>query len=70
MECNINANLATCSCTYEICPRKGKCCECIMYHRERDELPGCVFPAEIEKTYDRSMVRFMEYYQTKTGKKN
>jgi len=34
MECQIEANLAKCPCTYEPCPRKGKCCDCIAYHPE------------------------------------
>jgi len=58
MECNSDANLARCTCTYEPCSRKGKCCECIAYHLQADELPGCVFPPEVEKTYDRSFARF------------
>ncbi|MDD3678065.1 MAG: DUF6485 family protein [Dehalococcoidales bacterium] len=61
MECNIKANMGVCNCTYQPCPRKGKCCECIAYHRQFDELPACFFPAEIEKTYDRSYRRFAEW---------
>jgi hypothetical protein len=26
-----------------------------------DELPACYFPAEIERTYDRSVERFISY---------
>ncbi len=62
MECQIEGTRATCTCTYEPCPRKGKCCECIAYHRRRDELPGCVFPPEVERTYDRSFRRFARLY--------
>mgnify|MGYP005868452405 CR=1 FL=1 len=58
-KCSLNKNTAQCSCTYEPCPRKGKCCECLRYHRLRDELPGCLFPPEVERTYDRS-VAFLE----------
>lgn len=65
MECNIEANKATCNCTYEPCPRKGKCCECIAYHLKYDELPACVFPPEVEKTYDRSFSRFMQVFANK-----
>jgi hypothetical protein len=65
MECQIDANMAKCSCTYESCPRKGKCCECIAYHLEYSELPGCVFPPELEKTYDRSFRRFAEAINAK-----
>lgn len=44
MECNLEANKTNCPCTYEPCSRKGKCCQCIAYHLEYDELPACVFP--------------------------
>ncbi|RJQ56294.1 MAG: hypothetical protein C4521_00500 [Actinobacteria bacterium] len=59
MECAKQANLASCNCTYGYCERKGKCCECVAYHRRRDELPACFFSAEAEKTYDRSYRRFI-----------
>ena len=59
MECNQKANLVHCTCTYEPCPRKGICCECIAYHRKYDELPGCLFPPQVERTYDRSFARFV-----------
>jgi len=61
MECNIQANKSRCNCTYEPCSRKGKCCECIAYHLEREELPACCFSPEIEGTYDRSISRFIQY---------
>jgi hypothetical protein len=60
MDCNIKANKAKCNCTYEPCPRKGKCCECIAYHLEMRELPACAFPPVVERTYDRSFERFAE----------
>lgn len=60
MECSIKTNQAVCTCSYEPCSRKGKCCECIAYHRENGELPGCLFPPEVEKTYDRSVARFLK----------
>ena len=63
MECNKNTNLNNCNCTYEPCPRKGKCCECIQYHKNNNELPACYFSAEAEKTYDRSVDNFIQNYQ-------
>jgi hypothetical protein len=60
---NLNANLAFCNCTYEPCERKGKCCECLRYHQKSKELPACFFPKEVEKTYDRSLRRFLECYK-------
>ncbi len=59
MDCNIRVNRQNCACTYEPCSRKGKCCECISFHRANDELPGCVFSPEVERTYDRSAARFV-----------
>jgi len=69
VECQIDANKGECPCTYESCNRKGKCCECISYHLKYDELPACVFPAEVEKTYDRSIARFVKIfaYKAKSG---
>ncbi|MGC8816301.1 MAG: DUF6485 family protein [Candidatus Hadarchaeum sp.] len=61
--CNLEKNKQDCSCTYEPCPRKGICCECLRYHWEMQELPACLFPPEIERTYDRSLKTFLEYYK-------
>jgi len=66
MECNLKANKARCPCTYEPCSRKGKCCECIEYHLKYNELPGCVFPPELERTFDRSISRFVQYFANKS----
>ena len=62
MECQIEENKSRCPCTYEPCSRKGKCCECLRYHREMDELPACLFPPEVERTYDRSLRKFISVY--------
>jgi len=56
---NLVENRKACSCTYEPCSRKGMCCACVAYHRSRGELPGCFFSPEAERTYDRSIRRFM-----------
>jgi hypothetical protein len=63
MECTIHANSAACTCTYEPCSRKGKCCACIAYHKRNGELPGCLFPPEIERTYDRSAEAFVRAFK-------
>ena len=68
MECNIDTNLENCNCTYEPCSRKGKCCECIRYHLRIDELPACAFPPDIERTYDRSITRFVNVHRDLAGK--
>jgi hypothetical protein len=57
--CSLDSNKGKCSCTYEPCPRKGICCECIFYHRSRNELPGCLFTKDEERTYDRSVENFI-----------
>jgi hypothetical protein len=61
-ECKVDENMANCACTYSSCSRKGICCECISYHWSHRELPGCLFPPEVEKTYDRSLERFIACY--------
>lgn len=59
-ECkNKQSNLARCNCSYEPCSRKGLCCECLAYHKAMNELPACFFPDAVERTYDRSMERFL-----------
>jgi len=62
-DCKIDQNKAQCNCTYEPCSRKGICCECIVYHKESGELPACYFPADVERTYDRSVERFIQTYR-------
>ena len=59
-ECNIQKNKAICNCSYDPCPRKGICCECIVYHINQKQLPACFFPDDIERTYDRSIKKFIE----------
>jgi len=56
---NQKENLKNCACTYEPCGRKGICCECIAYHRRQGQIPGCLFPKDTEKTFDRSIKRFI-----------
>jgi len=60
MDCNKKKNLDRCTCTYEPCSRKGACCDCIQYHVRNRELPGCCFPMEAERTYNRSFEYFSE----------
>lgn len=60
MNCtNIESNLKSCTCSYPGCPRKGKCCECVAYHRASRQLPGCFFSKEGEATWDRSYENFV-----------
>lgn len=64
-ECRKDENLARCNCTYEPCRRKGVCCECLAYHWSMQELPACLFPDSVERTYDRSLRRFISIYKDK-----
>jgi len=60
MECpQYKENLKRCTCTYEPCDKKGNCCLCIKYHLKIGELPGCLFPPEVERTYDRSIENYI-----------
>lgn len=59
MECQKPQNLKNCNCTYD-CERKGLCCECLAYHKVKNELPACYFTDEQEKTYNRSVSYFLE----------
>ena len=59
MECKSKANKSKCTCTYEPCSRKGVCCECVQYHLKNNEVPGCFFSPDVEKTYDRSIENFI-----------
>ncbi|HDP24500.1 MAG TPA: hypothetical protein ENN34_03555 [Deltaproteobacteria bacterium] len=62
MECKEEKNRSICNCTYEPCSRKGLCCDCLHYHRRKGQLPACFFPADAEKTYDRSIENFIRLY--------
>jgi len=44
----------------------------VAYHLESEELPACVFPPEIERTYDRSFARFVRFFNDKgkSGRKS
>lgn len=64
-ECRIDTNTKRCACTYDPCSRKGLCCECIAYHRKNGEIPGCLFPPDAEKSYDRSVRRFVQSVRSK-----
>lgn len=63
MECKREENLEFCGCTYAGCNKRGMCCECIQSHLRQRELPGCCFPPEVEKTYDRSFRAFAKAWR-------
>jgi hypothetical protein len=64
MECKKEQNLDRCNCTYAGCSRTGVCCECLHYHLKMRQLPACVFPDDVERTYDRSFEKFAELVGT------
>jgi hypothetical protein len=65
-ECkNHEKNMKMCNCSYEPCSRKGYCCECLSYHRSMGELPACFFSDEVERTYDRSLRRFIAQHASR-----
>lgn len=54
-ECpNKAENLKHCTCTYT-CDKRGVCCECVAYHRDKGQIPGCFFSTDGEATWDRSI---------------
>jgi len=59
MECNKSRNLKMCNCTFS-CDKKGVCCDCLKYHRDRNELPACYFSKEQEATGNRSIEYYIE----------
>ncbi len=61
MECKREENREECGCTYN-CSKRGLCCECVKYHRENGEIPGCFFPRDKEMSYDRSIRSFIECF--------
>ena len=63
MDCKKTKNLEICNCTYEPCPRKGVCCECLQYHLNNEQVPACFFSAEAERTYDRSIENFIKTHK-------
>jgi len=60
MACDKQAIKENCNCTYKGCEKKGHCCACLAYHLKNRELPACCFPADVERTYDRSFEKFVE----------
>jgi len=64
VECKKKENLKSCNCSFD-CEKKGVCCECVKYHREKHELPGCYFSSKEEKTGDRSI---KNYFKSHLGK--
>lgn len=59
MACTTEDRIKHCPCTYMSCDKRGNCCQCVAYHKDRGEIPGCLFSAAAERTYDRSFANLM-----------
>lgn len=66
---NFDKNIRLCTCTYPGCSKKGRCCECVAYHRSLGEIPGCFFPPDAEATYDRTAEYFAQVIASRAGGK-
>ncbi|HOX39781.1 MAG TPA: DUF6485 family protein [Candidatus Brocadiia bacterium] len=64
-ECTVAKNKKNCGCSYMACGNRGICCECLQSHLKKGQLPGCCFPPDVEKTYDRSIETFVKTFQEK-----
>ena len=56
-------NVKECSCPKKDCPNNGKCCICIVKHKNTDSLPFCLFldnngDKSIENYYKTLKIRF------------
>ncbi len=60
MECISSKTIEHCTCTYTSCDKRGNCCKCVLYHREKGQIPGCFFSDRGERTYDRSRAAFIK----------
>ncbi len=63
MECKQKVNEERCTCTYPGCSRHAICCDCLHYHKKKRQLPGCFFPADVERTWERSFDAFARLVQ-------
>ncbi|MEG1393153.1 MAG: DUF6485 family protein [Christensenellaceae bacterium] len=64
MECKQVRNAHDCPCTYN-CSRKGICCECVTYHRTKNQIPACFFSKDAEKSYNRSVEALIKDWSKK-----
>ena len=65
MNCSITKE---CACPKKSCPHNGRCCACVIKHKETDSLPFCLFldnggDKSLENYYRKLKERF-EYAQS------
>ena len=51
MDCVKEANSEKCPCTYTSCERHGACCQCIAYHRDKNEMVACYYLCWLRKVF-------------------
>ena len=56
-------NTKECACPKKNCENHGKCCACVVRHREKDSMPFCLFPdndgnRSMENLYHKLKERF------------
>jgi len=49
-----------CPCTYTSCNRRGNCCQCVAFHRSKNEFPACFFSPQAERSYNRSFQNLLK----------
>jgi len=60
MGCISEQSLKHCTCTYLACDKRGNCCQCVTFHRDRGEMPGCFFSEAAERSFDRSLANLVK----------
>ena len=48
-------NVIECACPNKDCPNNGKCCACVIKHKDTDSLPFCLF---LDNNGDKSLFNF------------
>lgn len=60
MECTAKQSKTHCTCSCTSCDKHGSCCACVVYHRERGDIPGCFFTVAGERSLNRSLANFLK----------
>lgn len=64
-------NVKECACPKKTCPNNGKCCACVIKHKDSDSLPFCLF---LDNAGDKSIKHYYkklkERFEKITGNKN
>ena len=57
-------NVKECACPKAACPNHGRCCACVVKHRETDSLPYCLFP---DNQGDKSVANYYRKLKLRFG---